>query len=320
MRNNSKGGMQTRGANYSIVCPVCGKPAFRVDSYASGKRYAHFTKKGCVWHFVAAQEAEKGASPMTDRINAIRARCEAATPGPWIRSKFGLNILTADSEISTATQRYSGSAEYMQHQMGRLEANADFISHAREDLPWALDQIAALTAERDRLTEAQRWIPRLLKWIRVNQVTNCWEWQGAKTDGYGEITVGSRTDKTRRRERAHRLSYLSFTSDIPDGLFVCHKCDNRSCINPEHLFLGTHADNMEDKRKKGRCAEQGGAKNPRAKLTEQDVLSMRAERARTGKSYAKLADKYGVVPSVAQKAIKGESWQDLPLPEPPKGE
>lgn len=61
MRNNGKGGMQTGGTHYTIICPKCGKPAFRVDSLPAGKRYVHFTKKGCVWHFVAAHVAEKGA-------------------------------------------------------------------------------------------------------------------------------------------------------------------------------------------------------------------------------------------------------------------
>lgn len=76
---------------------------------------------------------------------------------------------------------------------------------------------------------------------------DCWEWQGAKDNkGYG--VVGHR----RRKYKAHRLSYQAFISTPPDSLNVCHKCDNPSCVNPEHLFLGTQKDNAKDMVFKGR--------------------------------------------------------------------
>lgn len=159
---------------------------------------------------------------------------------------------------------------------------------------------------------------RLFSNISINLKTGCWEWLGATDYGYGRIMIGSRTDHTRKPERTHRLSYELCIGEIPNGLFVCHKCDNPSCINPEHLFLGTHAENMKDKYAKGRCARLAGEKNPRAKLTAENVYSMRMERAKAGTSYAKLARKYGVVPSVAQKAVKGEAWKDVPFPQPPQ--
>lgn len=82
---------------------------------------------------------------------------------------------------------------------------------------------------------------RLYSKIKVNEYTGCWEWQGTLRNGYGRMIIGSRTDGTRRSESAHRVSYMLNYGGIPDGMDVCHKCDNPCCINPEHL-AEQHAD------------------------------------------------------------------------------
>ena len=85
--------------------------------------------------------------------------------------------------------------------------------------------------------------------IRASVVreNGCWLWQRAKTNqGYGSLVIGG------ERWKAHRLAYSVFRGPIPEGLYVCHKCDVPQCVNPYHLFLGTHSDNMQDASKKGR--------------------------------------------------------------------
>ncbi len=88
-------------------------------------------------------------------------------------------------------------------------------------------------------------------WARVRKTKKCWIWTGGKNKkGYGAATYGGKT------WRVHRLAWLLSKGAIPDGLFVCHRCDVRVCCNPDHLFLGTNQDNMADMRAKGR--DRGG--------------------------------------------------------------
>lgn len=161
--------------------------------------------------------------------------------------------------------------------------------------------------------------------IKLNAIvcplTGCWEWKGRKERGYGRTIIGSRTDGTRKTIAAHRLSYETFVGPIPDGMEVCHKCDNPCCVNPDHLFVGTRQDNIDDRESKGRNRPQKGSRNGTAKLTEAIVMSARFERHQRGTSYQKLADKYGVSKRTMQNAVKGLTWTHvLYMPEPPKEE
>lgn len=150
---------------------------------------------------------------------------------------------------------------------------------------------------------------RLLSKITINPITGCWEWQGTKRRGYGRLTVGSRFDGTRRTASAHRLSFEVFNGAIPDGHEICHKCDNRKCINPEHLFSGVRQDNVNDREKKGRNITHSGESNPAAKLTKSKVLKIRQRKAQEMVSFEQLAKEYGVAKRTIQRAVSGETWK-----------
>jgi len=112
----------------------------------------------------------------------------------------------------------------------------------------------------------------------IKNENGCWEWQGCK-DSYGYGLIRS-YDNSKKNIRTHRLSYEIYNGSIPLGMLVCHTCDNVKCCNPDHLWLGTHKDNNEDARKKGRlkgCTDkQIGENSHRAKLTEIQVIEIRS--------------------------------------------
>ena len=139
----------------------------------------------------------------------------------------------------------------------------------------------------------------------------CWEWTAGKQHGYGHFKVpippSERLDAARQTKwQAHRLAWEIHVGPIPDGLFVLHSCDNPGCVNPDHLFLGTQADNMDDCKAKGRKAVGAGHGN--SNLTEQEVLSIRREYSGGGISKAALGRKYGIGTPGVRKIIKRENW------------
>ena len=127
-------------------------------------------------------------------------------------------------------------------------------------------------------------------WTKVNKKGDdeCWEWQACRnSDGYGSIGYKKST------ALAHRVSWELHFGPIPEGMQVLHKCDNPPCMNPNHFFLGTHTDNMRDRKAKGRANYSNnakGEKNGAAKLTCSDVIAIRKD-TRTHKAIAK---DYGV--------------------------
>ena len=165
---------------------------------------------------------------------------------------------------------------------------------------------------------------RLLSKVVLNKSSGCWEWQGYTRNGYGRTTIGSRKDGTRHTISVHRLAYITWVGEIPQGFEVCHKCDNPCCINPEHLFVGTRQDNIDDRERKGRNIVFIGEEQGKAKLTKKIVKDARWERAYKRTSFQKLADKYGVNKKTMINAIKGITWKCVSYfpsqPEPPKEE
>lgn len=145
-------------------------------------------------------------------------------------------------------------------------------------------------------------LDRLLAKITIDAETGCWNWTAGKfPDGYGQFV------EVKRSRGAHRVSYELHRGHIPKGMLVCHRCDNRGCINPDHLFLGTNSENMADMTAKSRQAR--GSSNGRAKLTEADVLAIKSA---VGITQQELARQYGVGQILISRIRRGKLWAHLP--------
>lgn len=143
-------------------------------------------------------------------------------------------------------------------------------------------------------------------WEKVDKrgESDCWLWLSADDKRYGRFWVNEQS----RSEYAHRVSYILTYGPIPSDLYVCHRCDNTKCVNPGHLFLGTALDNSHDMLFKGRGARQVGTTNPAAKLTDVDVVAIRAMYA-TGKiSQESIALQFGVSRKSVAAIINGKTW------------
>lgn len=129
-------------------------------------------------------------------------------------------------------------------------------------------------------------IPRF--WEKVQKGENCWNWIGAvmrERGGYGAFNVGNH-----KVQYAHRFSWELHNGPIPEGLFVCHHCDNPKCVRPDHLFLGDHWDNMKDATLKARMGPDFGPK-PLRKYTEEQVVSVMNDPRKGERSFATVKAK-----------------------------
>lgn len=169
-------------------------------------------------------------------------------------------------------------------------------------------------------------------WLHVEKTDTCWLWTGPTNGKYGRHFL-----RDRKSAFAHRYSWMLHHGPIPDGLQVCHNCpggDNPLCVNPAHLFLGTHMDNMADRQRKGRQArgERSRPKNPsrdashhsktrpwtvnrgektgHAKLKSADIPAIR-QLLTQGVPKVRIAERYGVDPSTIIDIDRGRSWQHI---------
>lgn len=166
-----------------------------------------------------------------------------------------------------------------------------------------------------KLSAAQRF------WMKVEQVSpeECWPWNGSKNKkGYGEFFLDGKVQKS------HRVAWRHQYGPVPAGLFVLHHCDNPSCVNPKHLFLGTASDNMQDALRKGRLrplitsgqSHFKSGHSPRgedaggAKLTELQAVELLNLR-KAGVGTLELSRRFGINRSTVQRIINGEYWKLL---------
>lgn len=129
----------------------------------------------------------------------------------------------------------------------------------------------------------------------LNPETGCFEWQGAvSANGYGKAKFGPKPIDT------HRAAWILTHGDIAPGMMICHTCDNRRCVNPRHLFLGTRSDNMIDAALKGRLDPSRARAGVANKLSDEDVREI-FTRINAGEQRADLAERFGVSPTTISK-------------------
>jgi hypothetical protein len=144
-------------------------------------------------------------------------------------------------------------------------------------------------------------------WEMAERQGSCLVWRGPTHKGYGHLSYQG------RRWWSHRLAWTLARGPIPHGLFVCHTCDNRTCVDPLHMFLGTLQDNTRDHVAKGRAHLNGrhGEGNSQHKLTAEQVREIR-QRAMSGESHRALALAFGLVHQQVTRIVNRQRWANLP--------
>lgn len=141
--------------------------------------------------------------------------------------------------------------------------------------------------------------------VNVKSPTDCWEWlAGINSTGRGNFKFKGKDVK------AHRMAYmLWYQEDIPDGMLVCHTCDNGKCVNPAHLYLGTYKDNARDAFARGRRIILYGDNDPKSKLTSNQVIEIVDLWKSTFYSQRELGEIFGVSRSTIEGIISGKIWK-----------
>ena len=145
-------------------------------------------------------------------------------------------------------------------------------------------------------------------WDKVDKTDTCWLWQASKDKhGYGQLTYHG------RHRMAHHVAFELTHGAVPDGLVICHTCDTPGCVNPDHLYAGTHKQNTADmlERKRARHGRSPGSNNPSAKLTEADVLEIRWMYENGTLTNRAIAEHFGVTDALIGMIVKRKIWTHI---------
>lgn len=148
---------------------------------------------------------------------------------------------------------------------------------------------------------------KILQRIRKNVTSGCWEWtRKTLVNGYGRLKI------CRRMTLAHRFAFTAFVGEIPVGLCVLHRCDNRLCCNPDHLFLGTNSDNQRDSVRKGRHKPPNlkGEQHPFAKVNEAEMLTIR-RLCNAGEYQSSIARRFGITQQAVSSIKLRKNWKHV---------
>lgn len=138
--------------------------------------------------------------------------------------------------------------------------------------------------------------------VKISEDDKCWEWLAGKfKDGYGVFWFQNHTI------RAHRFSWKLHYGYLSDDVLVLHKCDNPICVNPNHLFIGSHQDNMRDKHQKGHTAK--GEKCGRSKLTLRQINEIRKLYSKGKRTQQSLSEQFGITQTQISNIVRFYSWK-----------
>lgn len=193
--------------------------------------------------------------------------------------------------------------------MAREYASAD---HYQQDsrLTWQTNEILEILHQviSTGVNARKRYIDCFWSKVEVLDKDKCWEWKAKRfKNNYGCFVL-----KSKRYLLAHRLSYLIHYGELPDGMLVCHKCDNPACVNPHHLFIGTAKDNAIDMVTKGRKSVPKGERCKKSKLTYQKVIEIRNMYASGMFLQKEIAQRFQVSSKQISVIVNRVQWKDSP--------
>lgn len=209
-------------------------------------------------------------------------------------------------------QKYCSRSCAFVRQRKKIEISCDYCGALFETIPCDLNNGRRFCSNSCSNTQRNKANSVSSEELFFKNISNeshpndCWIYKHTNQEGYGKITINQKT------VLAHRYSYQINIDIISDGLCVCHKCDNPPCVNPDHLFLGTNGDNMQDKQIKGRARCGIGSKQGHAKLNEQQVLEIK-QKLKNGEKVKKLYEDYNVSQPAISNIKNGRNWKHVIL-------